>query len=86
MKTPMNIRAITHEEFCNLKVGDTVFVKCGGHTFQSKITQAPCYNSDADEPDWEVETTNGFCDECSLYVREDGNSKKLKRVMEWTRS
>ena len=68
MKTPINIRKITHNEFNNLKSGDIVFVKCGDLTFQSTVVQPPFYNYDSDEPDWEVETTNGFCDEYSLYI------------------
>lgn len=68
MKTPINIREITHKEFNNLKSGDIVFVKCSGHTFQSTVVRPPFYNYDVDEPDWEVETTNGYCDEYSLYV------------------
>ena len=63
------MRKITHKEFQNLKEGDIVFVKCGDDIFESEVTQAPFYNYDADEPDWELETTNGFCDEYSLYVK-----------------
>ena len=70
MKTPINFRRITHDEFYNLKSGDIVFTKCGGHTYQSEIVQASFYNHDADDPDWEVETTNGFYDEYSVYVRD----------------
>lgn len=62
------IREITNEEFHNLKVGDIVFVKCCGEVFESKVVGKPFYNSDADEPDWEVETNNGFCDMYSLFV------------------
>ena len=29
----------------------------------------PIWNSDADEPDWEVETTNGWSDMYSFYIR-----------------
>lgn len=70
MKTPINLRKITHKEFCDLKAGNIVYVKCGEHTFQSKVVSKPFYNADADDPDWEVETTNGFCDEYSLYIKE----------------
>lgn len=60
---------ITHEEFCNLKPGDIVYIACGGgKLYKSKVLKKPFYNSDADEPDWEVETDNGFCDEYSLYI------------------
>ena len=59
---------ITHEEFCNLKPGDIVWVGCKGRMYKSKVLREPFYNADADEPDWEVETDNGFCDEYSLYI------------------
>lgn len=67
LKTPINIRKITHEEFMNLKLGDIVFMKLD-HTYQAKVTREPFYNYDSDDPDWEVETTNGYCDEHSLYI------------------
>lgn len=65
-----NLREITKEEFMALKVGDTVyhggvFSPCFHKMF---VTRAPFWNSDADEPGWEVETTNGFYDMYSLYV------------------
>lgn len=69
MSTCINIREITYKEFENLKAGDIVFVKCSGHTFMSTVIRPPFYNHDADEPDWEVETTNGFCDRYSLFVK-----------------
>lgn len=69
MKTPINLRMITEEEFHNLKVGDIVYIKASGYTFQGKVLNKPIWNSDADEPDWEVETTNGWIDMYSLYVR-----------------
>ena len=59
---------ITHDEFCNLKPGDIVWVRCGRRMYESEVLRAPFYNEDADEPDWEVETNNGFCDEYSLYI------------------
>lgn len=68
MKTVLNIRRISYKEFHELKCGDIVFVKCGTHTFKSKVIREAFYNYDANEPDWEVETTNGYCDMYSLYV------------------
>ena len=53
----------------HIKVGDIVYIKVSGHTFQGKVLNKPIWNSDADEPDWEVETTNGWIDMYSLYVR-----------------
>jgi hypothetical protein len=69
MKSLMGIRDITFDEFQNLKVGDIVFVKCGDDILESKVIQKPFYNYDADEPGWELETTNCFCDFYSLYVK-----------------
>lgn len=62
------MRAITYKEFYNLRAGDTVFVACGDTFYKSKVVRAPFYNADADDPDWEVETNNGFCDQYSLYI------------------
>lgn len=67
MKTPINIRKITHEEFMNLKHGDIVFIRLN-HTYQGIVTRPAFYNYYADCPDWEVETTHGYYDEHSLYV------------------
>lgn len=69
MRTPINLRMITEKEFHKLKVGDIVYIKVSGHTFQGKVLNKPILNSDADEPDWEVETTNGWSDMYSLYIR-----------------
>lgn len=70
MKTAINLRSIKPQEFMNLKKGNIVYSKVGKHTFQHKITRETFWNSDADEPDYEVETTNGFYDIYSLYIRE----------------
>lgn len=69
MKTALNLRMINEDEFHKLNVGDIVYIKAGGHTFESKVLSKPIWNSDADEPDWEVETDNGWSDMYSLYVR-----------------
>ena len=60
------LRRITHEEFENLKPGDAVLIKFGYALYQAEVLGKPFYNCDAGEPDWEVETDNGFCDEGSL--------------------
>lgn len=62
------MRQITFEEFKNLSVGDEVLVRCN-HTYQlATVLGLPFYNTDANEPDWEVETSYGFCDQFSLYI------------------
>jgi len=60
-------KQITFDEFNRLKEGDVVYVKCGNQFFKSKIVSEPFFNFGTEEPDWEVETTNGFCDQYSLY-------------------
>jgi hypothetical protein len=70
MKTAINTRSIKPSEFMNLKKGCIVYSKENGHTLQHKVTRDTFWNSDADEPDYEVETTNGYYDMYSLYVRE----------------
>jgi hypothetical protein len=68
MKTNIDLRKITRDEFCNLKPGNIVYLKICDHAYQSTITSEPFFNSDADDPDWEVETTNGFSDMYSIYM------------------
>lgn len=73
LKSSISIREITHEEFMNLKRGDVVFVKLDNTYYKSKVIGEPFYNYDSNDPDWEVITTNGFCDEYSLYVYNENN-------------
>ena len=60
------MRQLTRDEFQNLKKGDSVYVSCEGDLFKSCVISPPFFNADADEPGWEVETTNGYCDQYSL--------------------
>lgn len=69
MKTDTKIRKITEEEFYKLKTGDVVYIdKVGYITLQSKVLSKPIFNSAADKPGWEVETTDGWSDMNRLYV------------------
>lgn len=63
------IKMIDWKDFLELKKGDIVYVVVGDRVCKSKVVRSPFYNADADEPDWEVETNNGFCDVYSLYVK-----------------
>ena len=63
----VDMRMLTLTEFHNLKKGDKVFVRTHDTLVESEVMNKPFYNSDADEPDWEVEISNGFCDIYSLY-------------------
>lgn len=63
----VDMKMLTLTEFYALKKGDKIFVRIHDTLVESKVLNKPFYNSDADEPDWEVETSNGFCDIHSLY-------------------
>lgn len=63
-----NIREITNDEFMKLKPGDSVYLKCGERFLLSEVIEPPFWNGDADEPGWEIETDDGFCDRYSIYV------------------
>jgi len=69
MKSSNRLRMITEKEFHELESGDIVYIKISGCTFRSEVLSKPFWNSDTDEPDWEVETSNGFSDMYSLYVQ-----------------
>ena len=63
----VDMRMLTLTEFHALKKGDKAFVRIHDTFVESEVINKPFYNSDADEPNWEVETSNGFCDMYSLY-------------------
>lgn len=75
-------RDITHEEFLALKAGDAVYLQVGAAIYESKVIGEPYYNSDADEPDWEVETTKCTCDQHSLLVPMEQEDIKTLFVLE----
>lgn len=64
----MKLVRITPEEFQKLKKGDIIHIKCGETFYKGIVCAKPFYNSDSDAPCWEVETNNGFCDICSIYM------------------
>lgn len=64
----MKLKRITPEEFRKLKKGDTVHIKCGEIYYKSVVCREPFFNHDADDPDWEIETNNGFSDIYSIYI------------------
>ena len=61
------MRMLTLIEFHALKKGDKAFVRIHDTFVESEVINKPFYYSDADETNWEVETSNGFCDMYSLY-------------------
>ena len=77
MEKMFNLRRITDDEFHKLKLNNTVYAKCGEHIYLSRVLQEPIFNFDADDPDWEIETNNGWFDIYSLYVI-DNNLKNEK--------
>ncbi|MDO4841637.1 MAG: hypothetical protein Q3982_03055 [Phoenicibacter congonensis] len=68
-KRPISrVRHLNFSEVKALKIGDEVVIQYGESSFMSaKITRAMFWNSDADEPAWEIETDNGFIDAYSVY-------------------
>lgn len=59
-------------EIKELKVGDIIYIGIINAPkkmkfIESIVTRPLFWNSDADEPDWEVETNNGFVDIYSIY-------------------
>lgn len=54
-------------EVSHLKKEDKIAIKIGSDFFSATVVRPMFWNSDADEPDWEVETDNGFVDVYSIY-------------------
>ena len=48
---------------------------------ESIVTRPLFWNSDADEPDWEVETNNGFVDIYSIYQTYNSENDLLEDLM-----
>ena len=68
-----SFRRMEFSEIKQLEVGDKIAI-CIYTDIPNKakfvdatIIRPMFWNSDADEPDWEVETTNGFVDIYSIY-------------------
>lgn len=61
-------KPISFDAFRNIKAGDKVYCKIGSKIFQETAARDAFYNYDADAPEWEIETENGFfCWDC-VYV------------------
>ena len=65
-------RRMEFTEIKDLEIGDKIYI--GIEDIPNKIefvsatiVQPLFWNHDADEPDWEVETTNGYVDVYSIY-------------------
>lgn len=81
---------MTFEEVKALKAGDEIAIglnrePLGSIEFiKAKVVRPLFWNSDADEPDWELETNNGFVDAYSVWgfkSDEPSNSKSTRVVL-----
>lgn len=54
-------------EIKQLKVGDQIYIRIQNRYISAKVMRPMFWNSDADEPGLELETTNGFTDIYSVY-------------------
>jgi hypothetical protein len=54
-------------EIKELKVGNEIAIRIGRSFFDTTVVRPLFWNSDADEPDWELETDDGFVDVYSIY-------------------
>ena len=63
-----------------LKKGDIIFIGLRNGTsltYQKAVVLSPLFwNSDSDEPDYELETTNGFVDINSIYLPKDDDDNE----------
>lgn len=67
---------LDYDEVKLLEVGDEICIGVWQDEAHKKlelipatVTRAAFFNADADEPDWEIETTNGFSDIYSVYTK-----------------
>ena len=66
-------RQMSFHEIQELEVGDEIAICIKwdpprvAEFIPAKVVRPMFWNSDADEPDWEVETNNGFVDAYSIY-------------------
>ena len=71
---------VSMAEAKKLKKGDIIFVGLRNGTsltYQKAVVLSPLFwNSDSDEPDYELETTNGFVDINSIYLPKDDDDNE----------
>lgn len=81
------LRRATERDFMSLTNDDSVYLDVCGCLYQSKVIGEPFWNSDADEPGWEIETDNGYADMYSIYVSADEPIEKrdwsLDRILNY---
>lgn len=68
-----SFRQMEYSEIKQLEAGDHIAICIymdipnRAEFIDTTVVRPMFWNSDADEPDWEVETTNGFVDIYSIY-------------------
>ena len=71
---------VSMAEAKKLKKGDIIFIGLRNGTsltYQKTVVLSPLFwNSDSDEPDYELETTNGFVDINSIYLPKDDDDNE----------
>ena len=65
-------RRMEFTEIKELEVGDKIYIGIADipnkmEFMSATVVQTLFWNCNADEPDWEVETTNGYVDVYSIY-------------------
>ena len=72
---------VSMAEAKKLKKGDIIFIGLRNGTsltYQKAVVLSPLFwNSDSDEPDYELETTNGFVDINSIYLPKDDDDNEV---------
>ena len=61
------LQMLTIAEFCQLDINDEIIINIGNGDETVVVTNYPFYNSDSNEPGWEVETDAGFVAFRSAY-------------------
>lgn len=67
-----SFRQMEFTEIKELEVGDKIYIGIADipnkmEFMSATVVQPLFWNSDANEPDWEIETTNGYVDIYSIY-------------------
>lgn len=62
-----SIRRMEYNEIKQLQVGDKIHILVYQEFIEATVVRPMFWNSDADEPDWEVETDCCFTDIYSIY-------------------
>lgn len=58
---------ISYTDCFTLKPGETIYIMCGYKYLKSIVKRPPFWNNDANIPEWEIETNNGYTDLYSVY-------------------